>query len=431
MNLAMVAKALSLDARELGVHALIGIDPRSMKPICLKTRVSVIFPVTLPTGTKVSQFLALGEDLAHRCELRFPGTHLEVVRSPLSVELRRTKFVPMEMTPRTIENVGLQPHTGLVGLSFSLAGTRPIVLDYTDPETPHMLFAGQSGSGKSTALLNYLTSLALVTSPSELKLLLVDPKKRSLTRVSSLPHVVAEGYVDDEMLSIVSWVEGRVRRRIQTGESSPRLLLAIEETSSLFELNPETREDLTRIAKLGRELGIHIAAADQRPLVGTLGGPLLQQLSGRIIGRLRTPKESADILGISDPTLVQLAGKGSMMAFLGGAEQVKLQTYLPKVEEIVEAALDKWGEDPQRIDLTSSAPKQVDDRKVTPKFDVEADLEKLQDVFAEFVAPDGTLRRGFWTKSALALGVGSGGSTDTRVTAALALYNDERRGRHG
>lgn len=418
-----VAYELTRACFDLNVPAIVGAEPPNLTFQVVSTPTGFIFPVTLDAQTRLSSFTGIFEDIALRLTSLHPSARCELIRHPLAIEVKKSPAEIVILNPEYIRKMKIRPGTGVVGVSFRSNRSFIVGLNPGDPETSHFLFAGKTGSGKSTALQSFILSLAYSTPPSDLSIVLIDPKRRSLPPLGSLPHTILEAYDEESMTSAVLWLEGEVRRRINSGASSPRILAIIEEASDLIYQSPGIQPSLVSSAKLGREMGVSIIIVDQKPLASNLGSDLLQQLGGKIVGKLRTPREASDILGLPDPTLSRLSGKGSMVYFYGGSDGSKMQTFLPDIDGLMKIILETWQRANPRINIEETVVRRLDTPAVSSRFDVESDAEAILPVALEY-AEGGKVRRGGFTRMATALDSEYGGSTITRIQNALAFLRE-------
>lgn len=420
-NLPFLSSELSKACRDFNISVEIGRDPRSRKYRAMPVPSGVLLPVTLGDSVRIGQFVALNEDLDRRLQILRPELRLSIIRRPLSVEIREEGEVrdPLILTTQVLDKLPYKKFQGIPGVAIQFEGSFIPVCDITQPDLAHILYLGATGSGKTTAMVATVLSMVYRTPPQELPIVLIDPKRRGLPPLSPLPHVIAEAFTPEDIILLVKWVEQEVADRVQNPKDT-RLLVVMDELSEILRIDPSLQGSLTSAARLGRELGVHLFGADQRPMGGNLGGDFLQQFGGKIVGRLRTSRESSDILGSPDPTLVHLAGAGSMVYFPPGKQQIKIQTFLPDRDRIV-ASLSSQPKNDQ-LDFRSLV--RIEEKK--PKFDVEQDLNEIRPILETYYNLEtNEMKRGGYSRCATALGSDYGGSTITRIALALELWKDQ------
>lgn len=237
---------------------------------------------------------------------------------------------------------------------------------------PHLLMAGATGQGKSVGLNAVLTSLLYKKHPSQLKLVLVDPKKVELTLYNKIErHFLAklpdaeDAIITDnqkvintlnslciemdqryELLknamvrNIVEYNAKFVARKLNPNDGHkflPYIVLVIDEFADLImTAGKEVETPIARLAQLARAIGIHLIIATQRPSANIITGIIKANFPGRIAFRVTSGIDSRTILDSSGAD--QLIGKGDML-FSQGNDLVRVQCAFvdtPEVERICE-----------------------------------------------------------------------------------------------
>jgi len=235
---------------------------------------------------------------------------------------------------------------------------------------PHLLMAGATGQGKSVGLNAILTSLLYKKHPSQLKFVLVDPKKVELTLYNKIErHYLAilpdsnEAIITDttkvintlnslciemdnryELLksamvrNIKEYNTKFISRRLNPEEGHkylPYIVLVIDEFADLImTAGKEVEMPIARLAQLARAIGIHLIVATQRPSVNVITGIIKANFPARAAFRVTSKIDSRTILDAGGAD--QLIGKGDML-FSQGSDLVRLQCAFvdtPEVEEI-------------------------------------------------------------------------------------------------
>jgi S-DNA-T family DNA segregation ATPase FtsK/SpoIIIE len=214
-----------------------------------------------------------------------------------------------------------------VALGLDVSGS-PKILDIA--KMPHVLIAGQTGSGKSVAINAFLASLLFRNSPSELKLILVDPKRVELSLYNGIPHLLAPVIVDvDKVLSALKWAMSEMERRYKlfasvgvrniegynemAGFTSlPYLIIFVDEMADVMMFAPVEVEDaICRLAQMARATGIHLILSTQRPSVDVLTGLIKANIPCRVAFSVTSMIDSRVIIDM--PGAEKLLGRGDML----------------------------------------------------------------------------------------------------------------------
>src|SRR5207248_3164800 len=220
---------------------------------------------------------------------------------------------------------------------------------------PHLLIAGTTGSGKSGCINTMLTSILLRSTPDEVRMILIDPKRIELGFYESIPHlltpvvsspkqaaaalanVVTEMERRYEKLSVVRARNLAVANRAlrQRGEATlPYLLVVIDELADLMMISPQEVEDaVIRLAQKSRAVGIHLVLATQRPSVDVITGMIKANVPSRIAFAVSSQTDSRVILDAAGAE--SLLGQGDMLFKpLGTSRLQRVQGAFVTEEEI-------------------------------------------------------------------------------------------------
>ena len=195
---------------------------------------------------------------------------------------------------------------------------------------PHLLIAGQTGSGKSIMINTFLLSLLYKNSPSDLKLILVDPKRVELSPYNHIPHLLTQVITDpDKCLSALKWAVDEMERRYEllaekgkreiksfndsnAEEKLPYIVIVIDELADLMMVAARDVESLiVRIAQKARAIGIHLVLATQRPNVDVITGLIKANIPARIAFTVASQIDSRTI--IDQTGAEKLLGKGDLL----------------------------------------------------------------------------------------------------------------------
>jgi S-DNA-T family DNA segregation ATPase FtsK/SpoIIIE len=289
------------------------------------------YALEVALGTKLSKITALERDLALalaaptgtiRIEAPIPG------RSLVGIELpnRSPEFVPLKKMIESDAMKGLKSKLA-ISLGLDVSG-KAIVADLS--KMPHLLIAGQTGSGKSVCINAILSTLLFRAAPTEVKLIMVDPKRVELTGYNGIPHLLSPVIVEPEkVISALRWILSEMDRRYklfaQAGarnietynemsgfQALPYIVLVIDELADIMLFSPVEVEDaITRIAQMSRATGIHMVLATQRPSVDVITGLIKANIPSRIAFAVASQVDSRVILDSQGAE--KLLGKGDML----------------------------------------------------------------------------------------------------------------------
>jgi len=215
-----------------------------------------------------------------------------------------------------------------VALGRDVAGA-PIVLDLG--AMPHLLVAGQTGSGKSVNISSILCSLLLNATPDDVRLLIGDLKRVDFTAFGDVPHLIAPVMTDaDKILNALFWVVGEMDRRYRlfartssrnigqynekhTGSDRiPYVVFVIDELADLMLQAPiQVEKQITRVAQLARATGIHLVLGTQRPSVDVITGLIKANIPARIAFATASAVDSRTIIDMTGAE--KLLGRGDML----------------------------------------------------------------------------------------------------------------------
>jgi len=182
---------------------------------------------------------------------------------------------------------------------------------------PHLLIAGATGSGKSV-LINSLIYTALYQSPSEVRFVLIDPKRVELCDYKKLPHTIEyasePGAITQAINAAVDLMERRYndmqKRRLKRFDGADIYIIVDEFADLMTTQKNETLKPLCRIAQLGRAAGIHLILATQRPTRDIINGQIKVNIDSRVALRCPTAQDSRNIINVKGAETLPRYGKG-------------------------------------------------------------------------------------------------------------------------
>lgn len=292
-------------------------------------------------GVKVNRFTSLADDLALaikaksiRVQAPIPGRGLIGIEIPnMTRDMIYLKDLLLSEEMKAIDS------KLAFGLGKDIAG-RPVVSDLA--KMPHLLIAGATGSGKSVCINTIIMSFLFRTTPEDLRLILIDPKRVELTGYNDLPHLLGSVVTDSESaLENLYWAVKEMERRYellhdagvrdinaynekatQEGELKklPYIVIIIDEFADLILTSGKDIElPITRLAQMARAVGIHLILATQRPSIKVITGIIKANFSARIAFQVSSKVDSRVIL--DQIGAERLLGNGDMLFLPPGKAQ--------------------------------------------------------------------------------------------------------------
>lgn len=289
-------------------------------------------------GVRVSKIANLADDIALnlaaetiRIEAPIPGKQAVGIEIP-NKENEVVHFREM------IESDVFQNHKSKLafGLGKDVAGD-PVVTDIA--KMPHVLIAGATGSGKSVCINTLIASIIYKAKPSEVKLLMIDPKVVELSVYNGIPHLLIPVVTDPKKAAgALAWAVQEMENRYQlfatkgvrdikgynevakqeeTG-TLPQIVIIIDELADLMMVASKDVEDsICRLAQKARAAGMHLVIATQRPSVDVITGIIKANIPSRISFAVSSQVDSRTILDMVGAE--KLLGKGDMLFYPSGA----------------------------------------------------------------------------------------------------------------
>jgi DNA segregation ATPase FtsK/SpoIIIE, S-DNA-T family len=281
-------------------------------------------------GVKVSRIVNLADDLALamkaasvRIQSPLPGKAAVGIEVPNNT--RETVYFR-----EIIESSEYQSHRSRlkVPMGKDIFGTAIVS---SIEKMPHLLVAGATGSGKSVAINSIILALLYNAKPSELKLVLVDPKMLELSLYNDIPHLLTPVVTQpkraaETLRALVAEMERRYRALAEKGsknidsynkavpeaERLPYIIIIIDELADLMmTVQREVEESIMRIAQMARAAGIHLIVATQRPSVDVITGLIKANLPTRVSFQVSSKTDSRTILDANGAE--NLLGMGDML----------------------------------------------------------------------------------------------------------------------
>ena len=293
-----------------------------------------LFKVDLPSGVRVNRVSNLTDDIA--LALAAPGVRI-------IAPIPGTNYVGIEVPNKKRETVFL----GDV-LKDAPAGPLQIAIG-KDVEgesivsnlatMPHLLIGGTTGSGKSVAINGMIMSILMRATPSEVRMIMIDPKRVEFTPYNGIPHLYVPVVTEArEAASALSWAVAEMERRLKVfsgigarnigqynakvqkgleindapAAEMPYIVIIIDELADLMmNVGKEVEFSISRLAQLARAAGIHLIVATQRPSTNVVTGLIKANITNRIAFNVASGIDSRVIL--DTPGAENLIGLGDLL----------------------------------------------------------------------------------------------------------------------
>ncbi len=294
-------------------------------------------------GVKVSKIVGLSDDIKLnlaaadiRIEAPIPG------KAAVGIEVPNKENSPV-MLRDLLESAEFQNSSSKI--SFAVGkdiGGKAVVSDIG--KMPHVLIAGQTGSGKSVCINTLIMSILYKARPDEVKLIMIDPKVVELSVYNGIPHLMIPVVTDPKKAAgALNWAVAEMDRRyrvfaeygvrdmkgynekIQSMPSVdgtpqdplPQIIVIVDELADLMMTAPgEVEGAICRLAQLARAAGIHLVIATQRPSVNVITGLIKANMPSRIAFSVSQGVDSRTIIDMNGAE--RLLGKGDMLFYPAG-----------------------------------------------------------------------------------------------------------------
>lgn len=293
-----------------------------------------LFKVDLPSGVRVNRVSNLTDDIA--LALAAPGVRI-------FAPIPGTNYVGIEVPNKKRETVYLgdvlkdAPSGPLqIAIGKDVEG-ESIVSNLAT--MPHLLIGGTTGSGKSVAINGMIMSILMRATPSEVRMIMIDPKRVEFTPYNGIPHLYVPVVTEArEAASALSWAVAEMERRLKVfsgigarnigqynakaqqgleindapAAEMPYIVIIIDELADLMmNVGKEVEFSISRLAQLARAAGIHLIVATQRPSTNVVTGLIKANITNRIAFNVASGIDSRVIL--DTPGAENLIGLGDLL----------------------------------------------------------------------------------------------------------------------
>jgi S-DNA-T family DNA segregation ATPase FtsK/SpoIIIE len=305
-------------------------------------------------GVKINRIVSLADDLA--LSLRAPSIRVYPIAGKATIGLevpnRQRATVAMK---EIIASDEFQKSTSLLTLALGkdIFGN-PVVTDLA--RMPHLLVAGATGAGKSVSIIAMITSILYKATPSEVQMLMIDPKLLELSAYYDIPHLIAPVITNPKEASealkkMVLEMERRYRllaehgmrnienynRQVGPADRLPYIVVFIDELADLMFTAPADVENaIARLAQMARASGIHLILATQRPSVDVITGLIKANFPARISFQVTSKIDSRTILDSMGAE--KLLGLGDMLYMVPGIKISRIHGAFISDSEVKEIA---------------------------------------------------------------------------------------------
>ncbi|MGD2088998.1 MAG: DNA translocase FtsK 4TM domain-containing protein [Candidatus Aminicenantes bacterium] len=295
------------------------------------------------TGVKVRDVTNLSEDLALVAKAQYVRIERILGKKAIGIEIPNKKREIIHLR-EILESEDYQLSQS--PLTFGLGKTKSGEIFVSDlREMPHLIIAGATGSGKSVAIHSLLLSILYKSSPEEVKLVLIDPKRVELALYNQLPHLLAPVVVNTKLaknaldwsvfemekrykklallqvrsvsqynrkLELMLQTEDEALEKLEDREKLPYIVIVIDEFADLMmEASKDIENNVARIAQKARAVGIHLILATQRPSTDVITGTIKNNFPSRIALAVPSKHDSRTIIDIMGAE--KLLGNGDML----------------------------------------------------------------------------------------------------------------------
>lgn len=317
------------------------------------------FEIRPDTSVKVSRINSISDNI--KMELAAKSIRIEAPipgKNTVGIEVPNVENTPVKLYELLKDLPANEPPL-LFALGKDLMGN---VIFSDLAKMPHLLIAGATGAGKSVALNAIITTILLRTTPEEVRLLLIDPKKVEFNSFANAPHLMTDiinepTQANTALMRIVEIMDDRYRdfakinvknikayneyKQVNPDADLPNMELIVVIIDELADLmivaGKEVEQSIQRITQLARAAGIHLIVATQRPSTDVITGIIKSNIPSRISFAVSSGIDSRTILDTVGAE--RLLGNGDMLYYpVGYSSPLRLQGVYISDDEVVKVA---------------------------------------------------------------------------------------------
>jgi len=326
------------------------------------------------TGVKVRDVTGLSEDLALVARAQYVRIERILGKKAIGIEIPNKKREVIRLR-EILESEAYKQSRSPLAIAFGKTKSGEIFVSDLR-EMPHLIIAGATGSGKSVAIHSMLLSILYKSSPEEVKLVLIDPKRVELAIYNNLPHLLTPVVVNTKLaknaldwavfemeerykklallqvrnldqynrkLELMLQAEDEGLEKLENTEKIPYIVIVIDEFADLIVENwKEIEQNVARLAQKARAVGLHLILATQRPSTDVITGTIKNNFPSRIALAVPSKHDSRTIIDIMGAE--KLLGNGDMLflppktatlvrlhcAYVSEEETLRVVNYLSK-----------------------------------------------------------------------------------------------------
>ncbi|MDH4316803.1 MAG: DNA translocase FtsK 4TM domain-containing protein [Desulfobulbaceae bacterium] len=289
-------------------------------------------------GVKINKIVSLADDLAMVLKVErvrvmgsIPGKAAIGIEIPNPV--RKTVYLRDILESRAYATARSRLS---LAMGLDVVG-QPVIADLS--KMPHLLIAGATGAGKSVAINAFIASILYKSTPNEVRLLMIDPKRIELSVYEDIPHLLHPVVVEPKMASrALMWAVREMERRYKllgelrvksfasynqvSEEKLPYIVIIVDELADLMMVaSKDVETAIARLAQMARAAGMHIMLATQRPSVDVLTGLIKANFPTRISFKVSSKVDSRTIIDACGAE--HLLGAGDMLFLPPGAAKLQ------------------------------------------------------------------------------------------------------------